>query len=307
MQKRAAFTLVELLVVIAIIGILVALLLPAVQSAREASRRATCLNHLRQLALAFETHHGTHRFYPSAGGPDWTWHMTYIGGKPALAPKQHGGWGFQILPFIEASETWQGQGGRTPVERSIVAISTPHPLFFCPSRRSPEVVMAGDWYPNPNSGKTYGHAKNDYAASSLDETSKRPEGIGAVIRTFLDNGKTVLPLTKKRLKDGTSKTLLLGEKRINLLFLGQMQVNDNEGYTCGWNHDTSRYTQIAPLPDFKDRGGDAGGDRFGSSHPNGMNVAMCDGSATFMTYDIPVKIFAQLGDRADGGTVTWPQ
>src|SRR5687768_12080686 len=163
-MARKAFTLVELLVVIAIIGILVALLLPAIQSAREASRRTTCSNHLRQLALAFHTHHSAHRFFPSAGGPDWQWHMTYKNGRPAVAPLQHGGWGFQILPYIESDAVWRGGDGKTDMEKSILAISTPDPLFFCPTRRAPEVIVAQDWYAFPsNSGRSFGHAKNDYA------------------------------------------------------------------------------------------------------------------------------------------------
>src|SRR5688572_20893404 len=146
---RKAFTLVELLVVIAIIGILVALLIPAVQATREAGRRTTCSNNLRQLAMAFQTHHSAHRFFPSAGGPDWQWHMTYKGGKPVVAPNQHGGWGFQILPFIEEDAVWRGVGGKTDMDKSIIAISTPNTLFFCPSRRAPEVIAASDWYSFP--------------------------------------------------------------------------------------------------------------------------------------------------------------
>jgi prepilin-type N-terminal cleavage/methylation domain-containing protein len=101
---RRAFTLVELLVVIAIIGVLVALLLPAVQAARESARRTQCVNHLKQLALAAQNHADTYRILPSAGGPGWDYHMSYINGVPQIAPQQHGGWGFQILPFIEQQQ-----------------------------------------------------------------------------------------------------------------------------------------------------------------------------------------------------------
>ena len=296
MWRRDAFTLIELLVVIAIIGILVALLLPAVQAAREAARKTQCTNHLKQLSLAFQTHHETHGFFPSGGGPDWTWHMTYINGQPAIAPRQHGGWGFQILPYIEAEHVWEGAGAASDVDKSIFAIKTPNPLFFCPSRRSPEVVVARDWYQHPDSGKTYGHAKNDYAAASLDTASSYPDGIGAVTR--------MRPTRMADIRDGTTKTLLLGEKRINLSMLGKLQANDNEGYTCGWNHDIMRHTNREPRPDFHGTG--IGEDRFGASHPTGFNISLVDGSVRFIPYTIDSEIFRRLGHRADGQHVELP-
>jgi prepilin-type N-terminal cleavage/methylation domain-containing protein len=298
-MTRKAFTLVELLVVIAIIGILVALLLPAIQAAREAGRRITCANHLRQLAIAFQTHHSTHRFFPSAGGPDWQWHMTYERGRPAIAPRQHGGWGFQILPYIESTAVWEGGGGVTDMDKSINAIKTPDPLFFCPTRRSPEVVEAGDWYAYPsNSGRTYGHAKNDFAAASLN-TAGPPfdRGVGVVTQ--------MVPTKVKDLKDGQSSTLLLAEKRMNVAHLGKMQAHDNEGYTCGWNHDTSRHTEIEPLPDFQGVFGDLGGDRFGGPHAGVFAAVMADTSTHVLSYDISLTTFRRLGHRADGQHVDW--
>src|SRR5436190_20501114 len=95
--RRFAFTLVELLVVMAIIGILIALLIPAVQAARESSRRATCANNLHQLAVAIKLHEETHHIFPTGGwGADW------VGDPDAgFGPRQPGGWIDNILPYIE--------------------------------------------------------------------------------------------------------------------------------------------------------------------------------------------------------------
>lgn len=302
-MRRIGFTLVELLVVIAIIGVLVALLLPAVQAARESGRRTTCTNHLKQLSLAMHNHHDTHKLLPSAGGPTWQYHMTIVNGTPAIAPDQHGGWGYQILPFIERQDVWLGGGATTDLEASIHAIATPTGTFFCPSRRKPETVMAGDWYaflPDGsmgNAGKATGHAKNDYAAASWNVDSTQPNGVGAITNVKARNFRDIL--------DGTSTTMLLGEKRMNIRLLGRMQANDNEGYTCGWNHDTMRYTDRLPLPDFK-HASDPGDDRFGSSHPGGLLISLSDASVRFLPYNIELSIFSRLAHVADGNALTLP-
>ncbi len=160
-KQCTAFTLVELLVVIAIIGILVALLLPAVQAAREAARRMQCSNQVKQLGLAFHLHHEQFKQFPT-GGWDWDTPPTYQGGSPLTGSRQRAGWGFQILPLIEASNTWQA-GAET-------AIGQTNPVFFCPSRRGPQTVMMADAYVPPVSGSSIKHALCDYAASNRDGT-----------------------------------------------------------------------------------------------------------------------------------------
>ena len=315
MRTKHGFTLVELLVVIAIIAMLVTLLLPAVQAAREAARRTQCVNHLKQIGLAFQNHHAALDYFPSCGGPDWTWQMTYDGaGNPVVGEGQHGGWGFQILPYTEEVAVWEGGGQPDNMSKSVFARSQLLSWMFCPTRREPEAVEATDWLRNPaSSGKRLPHAKNDYAAAAHDinirfsdgTTYNKPQGLGAVTRSWLTNTDSIRPTSIAKIADGTSKTMLIGEKRMNIGLLGQMQANDNEGYTTGWNHDTMRFVGRSPLPDFL-HPSDPGDDRFGSSHTGGMNITLADGSVRFVTYGMELDIFKALGVRMDGMATQLP-
>jgi len=291
------FTLVELLVVITIIGILMALLLPAVQAGREAGRRTQCANHLKQLSLGCLHHEEARGFLPSGGGPDWTYHMTYINGQPAVAPDQHGGWGFQVLPYVDGESIWEGGGAKSDIDRSICAISTPLPLFFCPSRRAPMVFSGADWRSHPSTGRVFGNAQSDYAASSWDVDGKHLTGVGAITQ--------MTPQRMANISDGQTYTLLLGEKQMNLQLMGKFQYDDNEGYTVGWDDDIMRETMQAPRPDYS-APADSGEDIFGSSHIVGLNVTLCDGSVRFLSFQVNQETFRRLGQRDDGLTVDLP-
>ncbi len=133
------FTLVELLVVITIIGILIALLLPAVQAAREAARRVQCSNHLKQISLACLNHEEIHGFLPTGGWP------VLFAGEPTRGfdRRQPGGWLYNILPYMEqvALHDLGADGDR---QKMCVCVSTPLATFHCPSRR-PAIV-----YPFPS-------------------------------------------------------------------------------------------------------------------------------------------------------------
>jgi prepilin-type N-terminal cleavage/methylation domain-containing protein/prepilin-type processing-associated H-X9-DG protein len=293
-SRYTGFTLVELLVVIAIIGVMVGLLLPAVQAAREAARRTQCVNHLKQIGIAVHNHHDTFKILPH-GGWHWSSPPEYTsGGAPEIAPRQGAGWAFQILPFLEQDAIWQGSGQATLEEKQIQAIGARVPGYFCPSRRSPQAHIAAAWYGPPG---TYAHGQIDYAGSCSTNQ-------GAIVRANdanIDN-RTVA-LTFASITDGTSNTLLVGEKRLNSLQVGNIQSDDNEGYSSGWDHDVMRFSDRAPLPDG--RSGD-GNQRFGSRHPGVFNVVLVDGSVRNLSYTIELEIFTRIGNRRDGQAFSWP-
>jgi prepilin-type N-terminal cleavage/methylation domain-containing protein len=132
-RRSAGFTLVELLVVIAIIGVLVALLLPAVQAAREAGRRAQCTNNIKQMMLAMQNHETAKKAFPSGGISPWPRIEDFLsgpGGSPLGPDKQGLSWAFQILPYIEGQALFNLKT-TADIETATV------PMYHCPSRRPP--------------------------------------------------------------------------------------------------------------------------------------------------------------------------
>jgi prepilin-type N-terminal cleavage/methylation domain-containing protein/prepilin-type processing-associated H-X9-DG protein len=273
---RDAFTLIELMVVIGIVSVLIGLLLPAVQKVREAANRTICQNHLKQIGLAFHTHHDFTGAFPT-GGWDWFTPPNYVTpGVPAIGQDQQAGWGFQILPYLEGEVVWRSG----PVD----AIGAVFPVFSCPTRRPPSTIDEPDDYtPSIANGGMVTRALTDYAASDLNDQG--------VVRRFF-------PVRMADVTDGLSLTLMVGEKRLNLNDLNKGAPDDNEGYTCGFDHDTIRNTDFPPQPDYF--GSDTGGEVFGSSHPGQFNTVFADGSVHPISYFIDPAVWSALGNRSDG-------
>lgn len=222
MTQRKGFTLVELLVVIAIIGMLVGLLLPAVQQAREAARRMQCNNNLKQIGLACMNHESGNQIFPSGG-----WNQSYVGDpNKGFGKGQPGSWIYSLLPFMEQNAIYQ-LGSTTTNSNTLQkldtddCLSTPLKAFICPSRRTEKVYpLSTTSYSNSNFSASEG-AKSDYAAC-YGSTHFEVNNNGAYGKKAKDiKNSGTLPTgiifdcsaTKMgELRDGTSNTYLAGEK-----------------------------------------------------------------------------------------------
>ncbi|QDU54421.1 DUF1559 domain-containing protein [Aeoliella mucimassa] len=304
-QQSRGFTLVELLVVIAIIGILVALLLPAVQSAREAARRASCQNNLRQVAIAMHSHNDAQGHLPSGGwGYVWTGDADRGSGR-----RQPGGWAFCILPYLEQTSLNQlGRGASEQQKRVLAAevASTPIASLNCPSRRALGLYPYGGSHEVRNAEPAEMVFKTDYGANAGDlvigdlgpETLADAENGVYDWKNTADATGIFYPRSEIRLAritDGTSDTYLVGEKRC--LIEGSDWGDDQHAF-LGHGNDTARYTSL-DLPPAVD-GQTAGHKQFGSSHTAGCYFAFADSSVRLIAYDIDPEIHRRYGNRSDG-------
>jgi prepilin-type N-terminal cleavage/methylation domain-containing protein len=301
-HRRRGFTLVELLVVIAIIGILVALLLPAVQSAREAARRMQCSNNLKQMGLAIHNFENGLAVYPTGGDVPWPDISNYVqAGRPFGPEKQGLGWAYQILPYMEAGNTYV-----ITTQSQLEAISIN--MYFCPSRRKPTrqatrflmdyaaatPAPEGTWnntdsFWQPQSSATWTVAKNTTWKGMIVRTNWE-------YQTKLPAGSTE-PIGPGQIKDGLTNTLLISEKRLKPQNYASGDWHDDRGWTDGWDPDVIRSTGYKPEPD-QNVSSDVGY-QFGSAHSN-FNCVMGDGSVHSISYTIDQILFNRLGDRQDG-------
>lgn len=320
------FTLVELLVVITIIGLLIALLLPAVQNAREAGRRAQCMNNLKQLGLGALHHEQAHGHFPTGG-----WGYYWVGDPDrGFGPEQPGGWIYNLLPYIEQEAVHHLGAGRSGSEKLLAAatmVMTPLSLVHCPSRRCPAL------YPSStprNSRPISGAAKTDYAINTgSDPYSFEWSGpdalsdlsaIDAGTYTGWPTAATIVQrngicfhrsqIQMSHIKDGASNTILMGEKFMNTdRYYDSAEGGDNESMYCGPNVDNYRLTYYNPsnpaaseVP-TRDRPGVALPWRFGGPHPSGCNMVFCDGAVHMISFSVDPLTFSYLGNRKDGQAI----
>lgn len=331
MRKNRAFTLVELLVVIAIIGVLVALLLPAIQAAREAARRNQCVNNLKQQGLALQMHHDVKKALPPGRSG------TTPGPGTANVPPGVS-WAFQLLPYMEQNAIYDSLVNTARVDDILNAraMRTPVDTFVCPSRRSVSEAGTRD-FDNDDTAPADEHrgvaAGGDYAGNagidrgyekSSTETSDRALQEG-VIYTF---SKVQL----RFVSDGTATTFAIGEKYIpteDELRMEPAAFDENRlhymqgdtaffaadnvesimaGTECGLAPRKPFFTQAAQPPFLEELNCEPHElkEQFGSQHPSICNFVFLDGHVQGFSPDIDLVTLRRLSTIADGQTVEMP-
>lgn len=311
--SQAGFTLVELLVSIGIIGLLISLLLPAVQQSRESARRTQCRSNLRQIGLASHHFVDIYGHFPSNG-----WGFDWIGDPDRGAGrKQPGGWIYQILPMSERSELFSLGSGQSPAEKraSLKQLSRQTMyLFNCPTRPEeqlgPQLAALAPLFKNSDFDSFV--AKTDYAVNEGDfitNTRSSPQTLQeGDSPTFLwedvsaATGLCFLRSTVRPgdVQDGSSQTYLAGEKSVAVAdYNNSSSFGHDQSMYCGVDLDISRWVLAPPVSDT----GDAHVRRFGSSHTDFCNMLFADGSVHGISYSIDATVHQRLGNRRDGNPV----
>lgn len=298
-HRRRGFTLVELLVVIAIIGILVALLLPAIQAAREAARRMQCTNHLKQIGLAIHNYHDTHQSFPygvnAAWGQSWTTHILGHIEQTHLA---------DIVPWTDSG--WWGATDANSLA-FIELARAQIPAFRCPSQPGPKTGnvngLSGRFITN-YLGNAGGDARNDnIGANGMDRSN------GIFLACRFNVGNTRAPYAMRDVIDGTSTTLLVGES-IHLLDSSKgcdicdrfsfYHMNADSG-------DGSDFSEVLGSTYYKINTDAVNNSErecaFSSKHPGGCNGVLADGSTRFVADSVDITIWRGLGSRDQGEAI----
>lgn len=296
---RAGFTLVELLVVIAIIGILIALLLPAVQGAREAARRAQCQNNLKQMGLGVQNMHDNKKFL-----------------LPSRVANDYLTWAVLLLPYIEQDSFYdQWDVTQLYANQNAQVAHRAVPAYFCPSRRKPEEAFSVD---------TPAGALSDYACVTGNGTQNGAAATGSVIIADAQITGGVVTSWRGRLGfhdilDGTSHTVLIGEKHIRMF-----NVTNGTPLVWGTADDRSVYTStndnnyrrflgtgtdaidyVLARDDAKTGVQGVDNRKFGSRHRDiACQFVLCDGSVKAFKETASVKILHALATRKGGEAIS---
>ncbi|MCC9607243.1 DUF1559 domain-containing protein [Blastopirellula sediminis] len=286
MEKRNAFTLVELLVVIAIIGVLIALLLPAVQQAREAARRMSCTNNIKQLVLALHNYESSFKVFPTGR----------VGCDGACSPTNGPGTsGFVLLlPQLEQQNLYDqfapyGPGSAYPANLSTTVLSQRPDAFVCPSSIMPETVnLSGkDW-----ATSSYAFCSGHYGPD---------QGIGSKVK-WENSGMFIYRDSKKiaDATDGLTNVFVIGE-----VVDGDDQRGRNRWATAGRLEDSLRSTRnpVNTYPGLGETTSPYGiplNAAFASRHPGGANFGFGDGSVSFIAETINLTVYRNLGRRDSG-------
>lgn len=335
-RQERGFTLVELLVVIAIIGILVALLLPAVQAAREAARRSQCTNNLKQLGLAFHNYHDVYKAFPAYQYPNTpeTW-SSWRGHGPLT----------MILPYIEQSALFEQMDFRFEWDNNDSSADTQPPTNHWISQQKIQAFLCPSDMPYPDTnygGNNYmvsGGSRRDFYSGGgpVPASGVFVRRRGTNMAEITDGTSNVVMLSELLKGDNSGGTLTLQRDITNNLSLGVDQFPsaadiEAAGATCDSNaqswHQSNAGRQwsasfpgfvaintVAP-PNWKHVSCCTGGtfgyacDRNGivpprSMHPGGVNVAVADASVRFVSETIDLVTWQRLGARADGNPVQW--
>ncbi|HVX14140.1 MAG TPA: DUF1559 domain-containing protein [Pirellulales bacterium] len=268
--RPTAFTLIELLVVIAIIGILVALLVPAVQAARESARRSQCIDNLRQIGIALHAYHDTFRTFPSGG---------WIKSTDPTTANMNIGWSAVILPWLEQEPLFRQLNFNVPYNAA--ANSQPGytvlPIYICPSE--PRTTF---WNRAP--GDNYDFADADYGGMYGPRALSFPSDVNNPPRGVMIFNQ---PISLAQVRDGASQTLQVGEapEAINAMWISGHNIFDQ---CCPIN--------ARPATEF--------GEELTSQHPNGVNTLFADGSGHFLLETINNVVLSALCTRSGGETMS---
>ena len=327
--KKRGFTLVELLVVIAIIGILIGMLLPAVQQVREAARRTQCLNNMKQLGLACHNFASAQQRFPP--GANWNSGGDAVRNDAILSGRQRIAWSVFLLPFIEqgnlesqfeqATGNWSTNYGLATCATGLPCASSVIPFLLCPSDASPD----GDL----NSFYTLSAAASDFGKSNYVALAGAGDG---VIRGDMDNfnlsqfrqlwgvfGKNSKTTFGDLAGDGTSNVVMIGERSSasNADFgsgssrTGRGAVwaaiaeESNSEYPGNVSKDWSVFGHMFSenVDNWSINGNDGTRGVASSFHTGGANVSLADGSVRFVSQDLNIGTLGDLVRMADGQVV----